>query len=610
MRKEVSTVLDTATMSQNSPSKCKRNLVAHASTTMTDTTPDERIERHLMRQRGAGTRTVNADFGFSFAGFSAPASQEATPMTLPAEPPAKRRKTIAEYVDAEPELTRATALDRRGKTKVGRAKRTFLADVGERPTKRKRTDDLGADDSFVGIAGVKRRKANNKAGTESAVQGAVTICDGDSAEIERTDAAATKAATKKKRQQKGIAAGAVSSGLRETIELNEPTNVEKTKKSRAAKCTKKAALQMEGSDRDEQLEEAPTTASKPSKPKPRKQASRNAARNAPSPQKEITEPEPLSVDANSKARKGTGKRLKGTKSRKPKQPANMAEDVLDPMPESVDVQESTEPSEPKAQPSKQPTRLSRKTKALAVSNDDGEEGKGTARSRERKHPRATTRSSLSDKRKLSRTPPQLERRPLQEADANRSPSPRKLARESMEKLDEPGRSVEKGGSCGQQTQESANRIASKDHGQGRRLRVKRDVTRDASDTGTAKDEDDAGLSANARSNVGSNADASYGTSTSAKDSSQAKTSKNARGGGLEPRPAREKGRTVDKEEDIDWLFAAPARQPRIASATASGSKPSSTNPRKPRLADIDLDDLLANVAAFAQSDRVARTNSR
>ncbi|OQO12765.1 hypothetical protein B0A48_02229 [Cryoendolithus antarcticus] len=51
---------------------------------------EARIERHLMRQRGAGPRAVKAEFGFAFPFASIDPTQGNIP--LPLEPPAKRRK--------------------------------------------------------------------------------------------------------------------------------------------------------------------------------------------------------------------------------------------------------------------------------------------------------------------------------------------------------------------------------------------------------------------------------------------------------------------------------------------------------------------------------------
>ncbi|KAF2717311.1 hypothetical protein K431DRAFT_315828 [Polychaeton citri CBS 116435] len=50
---------------------------------------NDRIERHLMRQRGAGVRSIASNFGFSFA----LTRQELVPRE-PQEPPNKRRKTV------------------------------------------------------------------------------------------------------------------------------------------------------------------------------------------------------------------------------------------------------------------------------------------------------------------------------------------------------------------------------------------------------------------------------------------------------------------------------------------------------------------------------------
>ncbi|KAI7265010.1 hypothetical protein KC345_g8620 [Hortaea werneckii] len=88
-------------MSQSTPSKRKAQQFDRA-LTAADTGAEDRLERHLMRQRGAGSRTVNANFGFE-VDFGAPSSSD----PIPAEqPPVKRRKTTARG-DDEPVFTRA-----------------------------------------------------------------------------------------------------------------------------------------------------------------------------------------------------------------------------------------------------------------------------------------------------------------------------------------------------------------------------------------------------------------------------------------------------------------------------------------------------------------------
>ncbi|KAM0717289.1 hypothetical protein Q7P37_007141 [Cladosporium fusiforme] len=53
---------------------------------------ESRVERHLMRQRGAGVRAITADFGFSFD-LPAPTFGSVASVDPPIEPPAKRRRT-------------------------------------------------------------------------------------------------------------------------------------------------------------------------------------------------------------------------------------------------------------------------------------------------------------------------------------------------------------------------------------------------------------------------------------------------------------------------------------------------------------------------------------
>ncbi|KAI7489967.1 hypothetical protein KC351_g942 [Hortaea werneckii] len=90
-------------MSQSTPSKRKAHQFDRTPTAA-DTGAEDRLERHLMRQRGAGSRTVNANFGFE-VDFTAPSSSD----PIPAEqPPVKRRKTTARG-DDDPVFTHADA---------------------------------------------------------------------------------------------------------------------------------------------------------------------------------------------------------------------------------------------------------------------------------------------------------------------------------------------------------------------------------------------------------------------------------------------------------------------------------------------------------------------
>ncbi|RMZ03838.1 hypothetical protein D0862_05521 [Hortaea werneckii] len=86
----------------STPSKRKAPQWDRAAT-MADTGAEDRLERHLMRQRGAGSRTVNANFGFE-VDFGAPSSSDPTAAE---QPPVKRRKTTARG-DDDPVFTHAT----------------------------------------------------------------------------------------------------------------------------------------------------------------------------------------------------------------------------------------------------------------------------------------------------------------------------------------------------------------------------------------------------------------------------------------------------------------------------------------------------------------------
>ena len=123
-------------MSQGSPSK------------------QDRIEKHLARQRGAGVRNLATSFGFSF-GFQPSTTDEQDNE----EPPAKRRKSTHSHVtkaeekpiaqpehDPEPEEHRPT---RRTAAKRKQPRRFEVASDDEKPQTVASRNSADQNDSFV-----------------------------------------------------------------------------------------------------------------------------------------------------------------------------------------------------------------------------------------------------------------------------------------------------------------------------------------------------------------------------------------------------------------------------------------------------------------------------
>ncbi|KAI7199311.1 hypothetical protein KC343_g9722 [Hortaea werneckii] len=126
----------------------------------------DRLERHLMRQRGAGSRTLNANFGFE-VDFGAPSSTD--PMAAE-QPPVKRRKTTARgdddpvFTDANPtthlrdeEAEQPTRNAKRA-TKSRRKLPVDEDDEAQRPCTNH------ADDSFVAHTKSKKDGVRKKVG--------------------------------------------------------------------------------------------------------------------------------------------------------------------------------------------------------------------------------------------------------------------------------------------------------------------------------------------------------------------------------------------------------------------------------------------------------------
>ncbi|RMY71076.1 hypothetical protein D0863_05375 [Hortaea werneckii] len=135
---------------------------------MSQSTPSkqDRLERHLMRQRGAGSRTVNANFGFE-VDFGAPSSSDPTPAE---QPPVKRRKTTARG-DDDPIFTHANSntqlRDKEAEQPTRNVKRATKSrrklpvdedDEAQRPCTNH------ADDSFVAHTKSKKGGVRKKAG--------------------------------------------------------------------------------------------------------------------------------------------------------------------------------------------------------------------------------------------------------------------------------------------------------------------------------------------------------------------------------------------------------------------------------------------------------------
>lgn len=635
--------------------------MVHLARLQADVTTDERIERHLMRQRGAGSRTVNADFGFSFAGFSAPVSQEATPSNSRKEPPAKRRRTIGEDAHTQPQKAKTTALDRREHTKARQLKRRFVADIDEEATRQGRRMAEEGDDSFVAGVAAKRQAREDPDSAARAIQaGSLQAVEDPFEPKKATQAKAPRAPSRRKggRRAKGDEiVEDTADGLAEVAKPIPEADQKSCPRRRATGKRKPGAM---GTGHLEQtmkqhLQEAPSAPAVNPLSKIRKAApialqkqALEEDRHASAPEDETRESSESHDDRpNIKTR---ARRL---------YPASKAQG-RDPMPEvhpgdessnkavvkakikgkiaaqqvataeQTDASvESTQPgsdhvdaiqSEPSArllrkktkQIEKSPARASKRRHMPLLQDDD--ENVGGEPTSEKAPEKLEGKKKNVGKAVLNAIPSRLERRALQETDANRSPSPRKSAGKAAERAgDQPGEShtnVKRK----RLTKEGDSGTSQKPQRKSRKLAVQRDEAPEAAGDPHAgpelkpeKGDDphaDADASPRKREDVSrpammakarKAAQSTHPTATRPKRSAEEKSLQNAKKG-IE-------GEGKDEDEDIDWLFTAPQTRP-AGPVKLHAAEPPPALSRKTRLADIDLDELLANVAAFAQSGEV------
>ena len=556
-------------MSQNSPAK------STLGQELPDTVPanlqaDERIERHLMRQRGAGARAINADFGFSFAGFSAPNSQEATPTAAPSEPSSKRRKTVAEDEGLEQEATKTSALDRRGRTKAARTKRQFVMDADEQPAKSKSEESADREDSFVMRVGAKRRQgqpqhASKEVQEENPAQEASEIVP--KAKPTRSKNTVNRGKKAKEAQDADVM---VANTDQEHAELSE-----RAPKRRKRAAARKGVSATARDDRDD----------------------RTAADD-----KEVPDDSPARITkSKARSRKAAGKE-------------KAAEEAV-----QVEKNYCDEPS--KSEPEVTPKKSRRTRKATR--NEDGDEYESKKAQEEKpsrdetanaqptarhKTAKASTKSKAAKTRPLAATPPRLERRPLQEADANRSPSPRKSPQKDhgVSKLQTPPKVT----NSKQKRNDVVETGAPGQDGprKSRKLKVQRDEenaqgeenpSADASKCHPGKLEVEAISSVAAANDTKPEQQGKEERAKSDRPEKTVKTSKASKPQAVQSLAQSVRGEDGE-EEDVDWLFAASDARPKAVPTKPSAGKHAPPKQR-PKLADIDLDDLIANVALFAQA---------
>ncbi|KAI7461937.1 hypothetical protein KC357_g8618 [Hortaea werneckii] len=152
-------------MSQSTPSKRKAHQIDRVPTAA-DTGAEDRLERHLMRQRGAGSRTVNANFGFE-VDFGPPPSSDPTPAE---QPPVKRRKTTARG-DDDPVFTHADCITKSRDDEAEQPTRNVKRATKSRRKLPVNEDEAAqnlctnhADDSFVAHTRSKKGGARKKGG--------------------------------------------------------------------------------------------------------------------------------------------------------------------------------------------------------------------------------------------------------------------------------------------------------------------------------------------------------------------------------------------------------------------------------------------------------------
>lgn len=575
----------------------------------TDTATDERIERHLMRQRGAGSRTVNIDFGFSFAGFSAPTSQEATPVVSSSEPPVKRRKTIAEEVgigkDAEHENGSVVATDRRAGTKAARAKRRFVVNHDDELAACRNASRAGDEDSFVAGLGTKNRKEKRKEKTPD--DPAPEVLESEASAPKRPAARLAKqATTKQKTQGKGRQAGGCEKkdGVAQAGGAEIASEVETTVKPGRRAHPKAVHAELGDLDLSSALQHIEVEALTRPKPKarPRRKAVKEAAdemlREDECPAALAEEPQP----PKRKTRLARQKPVHQMVEQAPEQRDDgIVAEIGNQAPKKVKDGLMSKPQKRSGKPSAPDLELTESSYPACVVDEPPDEI-AVSVNRNRREPkecqvRSTKKARTAAKSKivkevaLERTAPKLERRPLQETDVNRSPSPRNSPEKpsqaaSVDRVDKGKR---------KQGEDSGGAVVAQRPRKNRKLQLEVDERRPSGEVVEAP------FSVVEKS---IRAEAAATTSSKAPD-----TIKTARREGSKPLPALKQTNPTQAplilsrqqdcgDEDVDWLFAPLRASTKPAPRAALKF---STARSKTKLADIDLDELISNVAAFAQS---------
>ena len=170
-------------------------------------------------------RTISSNFGFAFASSSFPSSSDATPTREVQQLPAKRRKTIVQNEIRAEEHVEAEATDVTKIAKIVKARRPLS--IKDEHAERKQ-DDVMDDDSF--IVGLNRKRTAKRKAKEALSQSTNIPAPVD---VEKQ-----KAVTRPRKQQESGSAALKGAGpVVDVIEqmTEETLNVNHTKKPRATR---------------------------------------------------------------------------------------------------------------------------------------------------------------------------------------------------------------------------------------------------------------------------------------------------------------------------------------------------------------------------------------
>ena len=528
--------------------------------------------------------------------------------------------TVTEDVEREVKRLKSSALGRRGRTKTAKTKWRFVVAVDDEPKRPTPKDDVEGDDSFVASAGVRKRKRRD---VEEQDRGT----HDEKISVRHDDDTGQRPQTMAKRGPGKSKGNKTAQNMTEVMMAAEDTEVAdvkppiESKQKRKPKGRAPKKIEIEATTAvaevapEQRPEQAVSAIHRAQRTQSRSRQTTNAGNKFVPDLASYGPPEQMSQSVHEmepqqalkKSRPRPKAAVHGVE--EPPSVAEHREGLKSLGPENaVQLKSSPHASTKRTRAKKDLSAQDQKfsvpaprKRAISVLNEDSHaDHDGAAPTKGMS--RTVAKSNVETKGELASTPPHLAKRPLQQADANRSPSPRK----SPEKPVNNPRAL--GGAPGKGKMRKRPEVtrhkdpAEKVPRKGRKLRMDRNAE-EAEAEAVLEVEKHLSRPEGQQTPlaVPSQQLAETQKSSEAQSSTKAQPATTSR----KSSQLRAKAKAADEdenEEDVDWLFAAPERKNKATVPTPAPTKASTTS-RKTKLADIDLDDLIANVAAFAQSGK-------